>query len=179
MKCLPLLGNRQETAGGTCAFRLVTSSNRSAKPFRANYCGRTQSAGALENWDRECKSYACRCVSSGEKEEQNTVLLQGDERISNLSVSTTYFIECIPAQCSCSSDYANGWTVRCSNLGRGRRFFSPKRQNRLLGPPSLLLHWRRDSFSGVSRSGREISLPIPIQDMPSKRLQDKIPVVSH
>ena len=40
---------------------------------------------------------------------------------------------------------ATGWKIRCSNLGRGKRFFSsPKRLDRLWGPYSLLFnrYWR-------------------------------------
>jgi len=56
---------------------------------------------------------------------------------------------------------ATGWTVRGSNPGRGKRFFSPKRPDRHWSTPSLLFRGYRGSCLGVKRPGHEVNHPFP------------------
>jgi hypothetical protein len=50
------------------------------------------------------------------------------------------------------------WSIRGSNPGRGKRFFSsPKRRDRLWAPLSLLLKGYRSPFPWVQRSRREVT----------------------
>jgi hypothetical protein len=55
-----------------------------------------------------------------------------------------------------------GRTVRGSNPGRDKIFFSsPKRPDRLWGPPSLLLNWCRSYFSEVKQPERKVNHSTP------------------
>jgi len=49
---------------------------------------------------------------------------------------------------------STGWTVRVSNPGRGKIFFSHTRPDRLWGSPSLVFSGYRRSFAGIKRPGR-------------------------
>jgi hypothetical protein len=54
------------------------------------------------------------------------------------------------------SDYTTGWTVRCSNPGAAKRFYSiAKRPDRLCVSRSLLFNVYWGYFVGVMRAGRE------------------------
>ena len=54
------------------------------------------------------------------------------------------------------SDEITGWTVQVSNPGEEKKVFSsPKRPNRLWGPPSLLFNSYRCSFPGIKRLEHE------------------------
>ena len=62
--------------------------------------------------------------------------------------------------CSWHSDWATDLTVRGSGPDRDNRFFSsPKRQDRLWGPPSLPPNGYRDYFPGIKRPDREVNHP--------------------
>ena len=52
------------------------------------------------------------------------------------------------------SDWATGWTVRGSNAGRGKRFFSSPISPDPLSPP---LNGHRGSLPAVKQPGREIN----------------------
>ena len=54
--------------------------------------------------------------------------------------------------------WATGWTVRGSNPGRDKRFFSsPKYPDRLWGLPGSLFNLYRGSFSGIKRLGHDFN----------------------
>jgi hypothetical protein len=51
------------------------------------------------------------------------------------------------------------WTIRDSNPGEAKRFFSsPKRPHHILELPSLLFNWYRSCFTGLMRPKREVDL---------------------
>ena len=55
-----------------------------------------------------------------------------------------------------------GWTVRNSNPGKGKRFIStPKRQERLLGPPNLIFNGFRYYLRRLRRPERDFDLSLP------------------
>ena len=56
---------------------------------------------------------------------------------------------------------ATGWALWGSNLGRGKRFFSPKRPYRHWSPPNLLFSWYQGSLLEVKRLEYEVNHPLP------------------
>ena len=56
--------------------------------------------------------------------------------------------------CRRYSDYATGWTVRCSNPGSGKRFLSVFRSSRLCGDTQFYSRWIPGFFPGVMRTTR-------------------------
>ena len=61
----------------------------------------------------------------------------------------------------CYSDEATGWTIRGLNSGRDENFFSsPKRPDRLCGPPTLLFNTYL-IFLWIKRPGRELCHRLP------------------
>jgi hypothetical protein len=80
------------------------------------------------------------------------------QMLEDLHTVLYYIILLEPVYQSRCSNLATGWTVRGSNPGRGKIFFSsPKRPDGLWGPPSLLFNGYRGFFPGVKRPGRQIN----------------------
>jgi hypothetical protein len=69
------------------------------------------------------------------------------------------------------------WTALGSNSTGCKRFLSsPKRPDRLFGPPSLLFSWYRGNFSGVSDQG--VMLTTRLHLVPSLKMSGDIPPLS-
>jgi hypothetical protein len=54
------------------------------------------------------------------------------------------------------------WTIRASNSGKGKTYFSiPKRPDQLWGPTSPLFSGYSGSSSGIKRPGRDVDQSSP------------------
>ena len=70
----------------------------------------------------------------------------------------TLHLECgFTRKRSVCTDWAMGWTVRGSGLGRGKGYlFFPTSPERFCGPPNLLFNWYEGFFPEVQRLGCEV-----------------------
>ena len=69
------------------------------------------------------------------------------------------------------SEEAMGSTVRDSNPGRYKRFFSsPKRPRWLWGQPSYLFNGYTSYFPGVKRRGRDVDHSLPFSEKPKNEV---------
>jgi hypothetical protein len=75
---------------------------------------------------------------------------------------TLHYIHKSPSRHSQYMDWSSAWMVQGSNPGGEKRFLSsPKRPDRLWGPPSLIFSRYRGSFPGVKQPGSLFNHSLP------------------